>query len=437
MGAKRSFVALTGLALAALACAAASPSWAATLRVPDDLARIGDALGAAAAGDTIRVAAGLYSSASNGETFPLVIATSNLVLEGAGAEATVVDAMSQASVLRIAAPGVRVTGMSLRGGYAVRGGGIDILAAAESPQIDHLRLLDNGAESMGAAIYAAPGTVPWIHHNVVWRSFDTAPAAPGDPHGIQLDSANGLVEHNLVGRGDSNSLIVTGTGNPVIRDNIFFENGTPGVRGRGICALGGAQTVIAYNLFFGNAIAALVIRVPTGFQDVSAAEANDYDPSDGIYANLDGDPQFVNADASDWRLLAGSPAIDGADPSGPVDPDGTPPDIGPIYFDHSLVDVEPSTGGRGWMLHPAVPNPSMGPTELRFSLPSPASVRLLVLDARGRHLATLVEATLPAGPHRARWNGVDRTGSRVPPGLYFARLECPGGRLTGKIAIGR
>jgi hypothetical protein len=101
------------------------------------------------------------------------------------------------------------------------------------------------------------GANPWIHHTVVWENRDTDAALAGDPHGVQFENARGLVEHCVIGRGDSNGLHVN-TSAVTIRNNIFFENGIPGVRGRGICAVSGAQPVIAHNLF-GNIMAAILV----------------------------------------------------------------------------------------------------------------------------------------------------------------------------------
>src|SRR5438477_552769 len=78
---------------------------------------------------------------------------------------------------------------------------------------------------------------------------------------------------------------------PVIRNNIFYQNGSAALhRGRGICALGGPATVIRDNVFFGNYLAAILVKVVSAFQDLTAQEANDAIPDDGILENVDADP---------------------------------------------------------------------------------------------------------------------------------------------------
>lgn len=59
---------------------------------------------------------------------------------------------------------------------------------------------------------------------------------------------------------------------------------------------------------------------------------------------LDVDPLFIHADADDYGLRGGSPAIDSADPSAPVDADGSPADRGAVPFAPWIVDG-PGVGG--------------------------------------------------------------------------------------------
>lgn len=69
----------------------------------------------------------------------------------------------------------------------------------------------------------------------------------------------------------------------------------------------------------------------------------------------------------------------------------------------------------------ASPNPGRGQTSFAFALPFAGHARLTVLDAAGRIVTTLVDGDLAAGLHELRWS------ASVRPGMYFARLEAPGG----------
>src|SRR5262245_58754038 len=146
----------------------ASPAGAA-LRVPADFPRITDALAAAQPGDTVRVASGTYSAATNGEAFPLPLATSGVMLEGAGMGLSVLDAAQSSGVVHCTAGGVRVTGFTITGGRAQKGGGVWVQAG--NAQVDHNLIVGCSAIERGAAIHADTGSLPWIHHNVSWQSM--------------------------------------------------------------------------------------------------------------------------------------------------------------------------------------------------------------------------------------------------------------------------
>jgi hypothetical protein len=63
------------------------------------------------------------------------------------------------------------------------------------------------------------------------------------------------------------------------------------------------------------------------------------------------------------------------------------------------------------------PNPVRERAVLRFALPDPAHVRLDLVDASGRLVATLLEGARGAGAHEAAFDGAG-----LPPGVYFCRL---------------
>ena len=412
---------------------AALPAGATVRRVPQDHPHIFNAIAAAQPGDTVLVAAGTYSTSGSGEVFPLDITTSGVALIGAGMGVSVLDAKGQGgSVLRLRAPNTRVEGFTLTGGVAVRGGGIFLgVGATGTPVVARCLVLGNAASERGSGIFADLDTAPWIHHNVVWESHDADSPAGGDPHGIQLFGAHGIVEHNLVGRGDSNGLLNEGAAStPIVRNNIFYRNGTAGVRGRGYCALGNAATSIRNNLFFENVIAALIMRIGGVPTDVSGAVANDVDAGDAVDGNVDLDPAFINEALSDWRLSPGSPAIDAGWPGSPLDPDGTPADIGPFAFDHSTVGVGPGAAAAMLALR-AAPNPAAGGRSvLRVTLARAGRVALAIHDARGRLVTRLADGPREAGAFDVTWDG-----SAAPPGVYFVRASVDGQGSAARIVI--
>ena len=73
--------------------------------------------------------------------------------------------------------------------------------------------------------------------------------------------------------------------------------------------------------------------------------------------------------------------------------------------------------------------------EIRFELPIATPVRLEVFDLQGRRIATLAEASFPAGFHTVSWDRRDATGVRVKPGIYLYRLEAGAFRDQKKMSI--
>jgi DNA-binding beta-propeller fold protein YncE len=69
------------------------------------------------------------------------------------------------------------------------------------------------------------------------------------------------------------------------------------------------------------------------------------------------------------------------------------------------------------------PNPFRTSTEIRFSLARPALVTAAIYDIAGRHRLARRGGILGVGEQTILWNGQDRDGHAVPPGLYFVRLS--------------
>jgi hypothetical protein len=74
-----------------------------------------------------------------------------------------------------------------------------------------------------------------------------------------------------------------------------------------------------------------------------------------------------------------------------------------------------------------------------FLVDSPVQLaaRLAVFDPQGRRIATPFEGTLTRGRTRVTWTLTTRDGSRVPSGVYFARLSFAGGSRTVQLPVAR
>ncbi len=72
------------------------------------------------------------------------------------------------------------------------------------------------------------------------------------------------------------------------------------------------------------------------------------------------------------------------------------------------------------------PSVSSGSVILEYALPGDGTVHLTVYNLIGERIKTLVSEHKLAGTHRARWNGRDEAGRKVPAGVYIFQLEFAG-----------
>jgi hypothetical protein len=81
------------------------------------------------------------------------------------------------------------------------------------------------------------------------------------------------------------------------------------------------------------------------------------------------------------------------------------------------------------------PNPFADLTSVSYSIPAPGHITLWVYDSAGRLVRTLAEGDLPAGRHRASWDGRDELQHPLPSGTYFFKLQSRGASATRKVIL--
>lgn len=81
------------------------------------------------------------------------------------------------------------------------------------------------------------------------------------------------------------------------------------------------------------------------------------------------------------------------------------------------------------------PNPTVGRASLEFHLPSGGQASLTVYNISGRLVRRIAGGPFAPGTHRATWDGMDTTGSRVASGVYFVRLEVAGHSSGRKLLL--
>ncbi len=75
-----------------------------------------------------------------------------------------------------------------------------------------------------------------------------------------------------------------------------------------------------------------------------------------------------------------------------------------------------------YALYAAYPNPFNSSATITFDLPHASHVTLLVYDALGRKVTTLVEGRKSVGRYTVQWDGTNNAGQPVASGVYLYRL---------------
>ncbi len=102
----------------------------------------------------------------------------------------------------------------------------------------------------------------------------------------------------------------------------------------------------------------------------------------------------------------------------------------------AIADAPDLIDARGSLaLGPAQPNPFNPRTKMDLAIPGPGPVRLQIVDATGRIVATLLDGTCPAGESSVIWDGRNDAGRMLPSGVYYARLDHAGQTRSGRLVM--
>jgi len=72
------------------------------------------------------------------------------------------------------------------------------------------------------------------------------------------------------------------------------------------------------------------------------------------------------------------------------------------------------------------PNPFNPSTNISYTLPEAAQVRMEIFNMNGQKIKTLTDNYHPAGSYALTWNGEDLFGSQVPSGMYVYKIFARG-----------
>lgn len=207
------------------------------------------------------------------------------------------------------------------------GGGLIVFNPGNSAEISFNVVSGNFAAAYGAGIFIDEGATADIHHELVFRnvSRDGCEAVSA----IAVDGGEGVgsaatIRHCTVA-------------------NNVCANAT---RGNGLQVEGGSTATVSNSIFWNNGgddFAAFdTATLAVTFTDSQEAIAGN--------GNISADPLFMNEAADDYRPVAGSPAIDAADPASPFAdepaPNGGRADMGRFGGANDLPPPMPPTGGN-------------------------------------------------------------------------------------------
>jgi hypothetical protein len=107
-----------------------------------------------------------------------------------------------------------------------------------------------------------------------------------------------------------------------------------------------------------------------------------------------------------------------------------------------VVNILPKDGvqdnlPKSFALSQNYPNPFNPVTEISYSLPEAAQVRLSIYNVLGRRVRTLVDENQNTGRKTVHWDGKDDRGSNVASGIYFYRLDAGEYTETKKMILMR
>ncbi len=365
---------------------------AATINVPGDAATIQAGVNAAAAGDTVLVAAGTYTGNGNRDIDSNGKAV--VVMSAGGPVVTIIDVQGSPGALHRGfdfesgeGSGSVVKGFTIRNGWETEGGGIRCRNGS-SPVIEDNIIIDNTAEDAGdgegGGIFCEDGSSPSILDNIISGNLsdgegggifcrqNSSPLISGNRvlNNTAEDDGGGIfcrdfsaptITDNIVSNNfslnDGGGIVCRENSSPLITGNEIVENSADSVGGGLICR-NDASPGLNGNTFTGNSagqrgggIAVRDNSFPTAIHtilwddtaplgpeihvDGTSGITVTYSDVEGGFAgtgNIDADPVFVLAADQDVRLLWESPCIDAGHPDS-LDADGTRRDMGANFFD--------------------------------------------------------------------------------------------------------
>lgn len=110
--------------------------------------------------------------------------------------------------------------------------------------------------------------------------------------------------------------------------------------------------------------------------------------------------------------------------------DSQPP-APPFLADQNIAELLPITE----MTACNYPNPFNPETVIEYALPEAGLTRIIIYNALGQKIRSLLKKEQKSGIYQETWNGRDDNGSLAPSGIYFYRITHSGSVKTGKMLL--
>ena len=109
-----------------------------------------------------------------------------------------------------------------------------------------------------------------------------------------------------------------------------------------------------------------------------------------------------------------------------------------IRFNTTRINIPVPTQTRSsFELYPNHPNPFNNETIIKFSLPHPANMDLMIFDAKSQMVRHLAHGYFSTGIHNFRWNGKDDQGRPSPSGVYLCEIKSGTHRLVRRLILSK
>jgi len=90
---------------------------------------------------------------------------------------------------------------------------------------------------------------------------------------------------------------------------------------------------------------------------------------------------------------------------------------------------------KTYQLFQNYPNPFNPETMIKYDLPNPGHVTIVVYNVLGQKVKTLVDEHKDTGHHTVNWDGKDKQGKEAASGIYFYEIKTPGFEKTKKMIL--